>query len=174
MIFIKGLKVNIMDNKIVILGIVTLIIFLSGCIQSDASKIDGLSTTINSHLKKGDDFYNNAGYDTNKYQYDTAMKDCDNATNEFTQAKNYADEALTYAKNSNDTIYLNYIQDLVNEIDAKMNATSELKAAIPNLIANETSDANNHIGNANAYMDKATNFNSLREQIVKDNPSKFK
>lgn len=163
-----------MDNKFIILGIVTLIIFLSGCIQSDASKIDGLSTTINSHLKKGDDFYNNAGYDTNKFLYDLALKNCENATNEFTQARNYADEGLTYAKNSNDTVYLNYMQNLVNEIDAKMNATNELKAAIPYLVDNDTSNANSHIGDANAFMDDATNFNSIREQIVKDNPSKFK
>lgn len=163
-----------MDNKFIILGIVTLIIFLSGCIQSDASKIDGLSTTINSHLKKGDDFYNNAGYDTNKYLYDLALKNCDNATSEFTQARNYADEGLTYAKNSNDTVYMNYMQNVVNEIDAKMNATNELKAAIPYLSDNDTSNANSHIGDANAFMDDAKNFNSIREQMVKDNPSKFK
>lgn len=163
-----------MDNKFIILGMVTLIIFLSGCIQSDASKIDGLSTSINSHLKKGDDFYNNAGYDTNKYLYDMALSNCENATSEFTQARNYADEGLTYAKNSNDTVYLNYMQNVVNEIDAKMNATNELKTAIPYLSDNDTSNANSHIGDANSFMEEATNFNSIREQIVKDNPSKFK
>lgn len=163
-----------MDNKIIILGMVTLIIFFSGCIQSDASKIDDLSSTINDHLKKGDDFYNNAGYDTNKYLYDMALKNCDNATGEFTQARNYADEALTYAKSSNDSVYLDYMQNVVNEIDAKMNATNELKAAIPYLMDNNTSNANSHIGDANDFMDEAKNFNSMRVQIVNSNPSKFK
>ena len=163
-----------MDNKIIILGLVTLIIFLSGCIQSDASKIDGLSTTINSHLKKGDEYYNSAGSNVNKFLYDMALKDCDNATSEFNQAKTYATEGFNYAKNSNDSVYVTYMQYVLDEIDAKINATSELKTAIPYLMENDTVNANNHLGNANGFMDKATEFNAKREEIISQNSAKFK
>lgn len=163
-----------MDNKIIILVFVTLIIFFSGCIQSDSSKIDGLSTSINSHLQKGDEYYNNAGSDANKFLYDMALKNCDNATNEFNQARSFAAEGYTYAKNSNDSVYLNYMQYVLDEIDAKLNATNELKTAIPYLQDNDTVNANNHVGNANQFMDIAIQFNAKREEIVKQNPSKFK
>lgn len=163
-----------MDNKIIIVGLITLIIFLSGCIQSDASKIDGLSTSINLHLKNGDGYFNNASYDTNKFLYDEALSNCDNATSEFNQARTFASQGFTYATNSNDTVYINYMQYVLDEIDAKLNATSELKTAIPYLINNDTINANNHLGNANGFMNKATDFNSQREAIVKQNPGKFK
>jgi hypothetical protein len=163
-----------MDNKIILLGLVTLVIFFSGCIQSDASKIDELSTSINSHLKNGDVYYNNAGTDTNKFFYDMALKNCDNASSEFNQARSFATQGLTYAKDSNDTVYVNYMQSVLNEIDAKINATNELKSAIPYLMDNDTSNANDHVGNANQFMDKAITYNDQREQIVKQNPTKFK
>ena len=163
-----------MDNKIIILGLITLIIFLSGCIQSDVSKIDGLSTSINTHLKNGDQNFNNAGYDANKFLYDQALKNCDNATAEYNQARSLASEGLTFANSSNDTVYTTYMQYVLDELDAKINATNELKTAIPFLMDNDTVNANNHVANANAFMSKSTDFNNQREDIVKQNPTKFK
>ena len=163
-----------MDNKIIILGIVIIIIFFSGCIQSDTSKIDGFSTSINTHLKSGDGYYNNAGTDANKFLYSRALKESDNASSEFNQARSFASQGFTYAQNSNDTVYVNYMQSVLNEIDAKINATNEFKTAIPYLMDNNTVNANIHIGNANGFMDKATTFNDQRENIVKQNPTKFK
>ena len=83
-------------------------------------------------------------------------------------------EGFNYAKNSNDSVYVTYMQYVLDEIDAKINATSELKTAIPYLMENDTVNANNHIGNANGFMDKATEFNAKREEIVKQNSAKFK
>jgi hypothetical protein len=163
-----------MDNKIIIVGLITLIIFLSGCIQSDVSKIDGLSSSINLHLKNGDGYLNNASSDTNKFLYDEALSNCDNATSEFNQARTYASEGFTSANNSKDAVYINYMQLVLDEIDAKLNATRELKTAIPYLINNDTINANNHLGNVNEFMNKATDFNSQRAAIVKQNPDKFK
>lgn len=165
---------DIMDNKIIILGIMILVIFLSGCIQSDTSKIDGVSTLINTHLKNGDNNFNNAGTDVNKFLYTKALKESDNASSEFNQAKSLASQGFTYAQNSNDTVYVNYMQLVLNEIDAKINATNELKTAIPYLMDNDTINANTHVGNANGFMNKATTFYDQRQDIVKQNPTKFK
>jgi outer membrane murein-binding lipoprotein Lpp len=163
-----------MDNKIIILGIMILVIFLSGCIQSDTSKIDGVSTSINTHLKNGDNNFNNAGTDVNKFLYTKALKESDNASSEFNQAKSLASQGFTYAQNSNDTVYVNYMQLVLNEIDAKINATNELKTAIPYLMDNDTINANTHVSNANGFMNKATTFYDQRQDIVKQNPTKFK
>jgi hypothetical protein len=163
-----------MDNKIIILGLVIIVVFLSGCIQSDTSKIDALSTSINTHLKNGDSDYNTAGIDTNKFLYYAALAQCDNASSEYNQARSLASQGLTNAQNSNDTVYITYMQSVLNEIDAKINATNELKTTIPYLQDNDTINANIHSSNANGYMDEATTFNNQRENIVKQNPTKFK
>ena len=163
-----------MDNKIIILGLVTLIVFLSGCIQSNVSNIDGLSLSINIHLKNGDQYFNNAGYDANKFQYDMALTNCNNATTEYNQARSLASKGLTYANNSNDTIYSTYMQLVIDEIDSKINATNELRIAIPYLQNNDSVNANLHIGNSNTFMSKATDFYNQRADIVNQNPTKFK
>ena len=163
-----------MDNKIIILGIVVIVVFLSGCIQSDSSKIDALATSINTHLKNGDGDYNTAGTDTNGYLYSAALAQCNNASSEYNQARSLASQGLTYAQNSNDTVYTSYMQSVLNEIDAKINATNELKTTIPYLQDNNTVAANIHSSNANGYMDDATTFNNQRESIVQQNPTKFK
>jgi hypothetical protein len=66
------------------------------------------------------------------------------------------------------------MQSVLNEIDAKINATNELKTAIPYLQDNDTINANIYSSDANGYMDDATTFNNQRENIVKQNPTKFK
>jgi hypothetical protein len=163
-----------MDNKIIILGIVILVVFLSGCIQSDSSKIDALATSINTHLKNGDGDYNTAGIDTNKFLYGDALDACDNASSEYNQARSLASQGLTYAQNSNDTVYTSYMQSVLNEIDAKINATNELKTTIPYLQDNDTVNANIHSSNANGFMNDATSISNQRETLVKQNPTKFK
>ena len=163
-----------MDNKIIILGLVILVVFLSGCIQSDSSKIDTLATSINTHLKTGDGDYNTAGTDTNEYLYIAALAGCNNASSEYNQARSLASQGLTDAQNSNDTVYTSYMQSVLNEIDAKINATNELKTAIPYLQDNDTVNANIHSSNANGYMDDAVTFNNQRKSIVEQNPTKFK
>jgi len=163
-----------MNNKIIIVGLVIVVVFLSGCIQSDSSKIDSLSISINSHLKTGDGDYNTAGTYTNEFLYSAALAECNNASSEYNQARSLASQGLTYAQDSNDTVYANYMQSVLNEIDAKINATNELKTAIPYLQDNDTINANIYSSDANGYMDDATTFNNQRENIVKQNPTKFK
>lgn len=163
-----------MKNKIVILVVMTFVIFFSGCIQSNTSQIDGLSSTINSHIKNGDQYYNNSAKAANQFQYNTALSYCNNASSEFNLAQTSAKQGLTYAQNSNDTVYVNYMQNVVNELDAKINATDELKTAISYLQDNDTVNANTHIGNANDLMNNAVQFNNLRQQIIQQNPTKFK
>ncbi len=163
-----------MKNKILIIALLVLVVGLSGCVNSDASKINGLAPSINSHLKTGDTAYNQAVYHANRFQFDEALEDCSNATNEFNAAKSSADQALTYAKDSNDNVFVTYMGYLVSEIDAKLNATSELQLAIPYMQQNDTTNANLHRDLANSYMDQAVDYKAKRDVIASQNPSKFK
>ncbi|MCE5213578.1 MAG: hypothetical protein LLF83_02520 [Methanobacterium sp.] len=161
-------------NRVIIIAVVLAIVFLSGCIQSDVSSINDMTISINNHLKKGDEYYNQSATNTNKLSLNQALTDANNANTEYTSAQTSAQTALNSAKNANDGIYIDYIQNALFEVQAKLNATSELKTAITLLENNETSSANEHLSLANDFMDKAIQYKKNREEIVKQNPNKFK
>ncbi|MBI5680893.1 MAG: hypothetical protein HZC47_08375 [Methanobacterium sp.] len=163
-----------MKNTVIPLILIMLVVALSGCIQSDLSKINGLSSTINDHLKKGDDYYNNAASDLNKYSLDSATTNCNNAITEFNSSKNSAQEALNYAQATKDTVFVGYMQNLMVEIDSKLNATLELKQAIPYFQQKNNNTGNPHVQLANQFMDKAMEYKDKKNSIVKQNPTKFK
>ena len=161
-------------KRILIIALILATVFLSGCVQSDISNINDMSISINNHLKKGDDYYNQSAANANRMILSQALADSKNANNEYSSAYTSAQTALTSAKNLNDGIYIDYIQNALLEIQAKLNATSELKTAISLLQNNETLSANTHLGTANDFMTKALQYKKNRDDIVKQNPGKFK
>lgn len=163
-----------MENKIMIVAVVMLAVFLSGCIQSDITNINEMAISVNNHIKKGDEYYNQSATDVNKMLLQQALSECNNASNEYSQAQTSAQSAYNSAKNANDGVFMEYLQNVLNEIQAKLNATSELKTAINLLQTNETSSGNMHLQEANDYMDKALQYKKNREDIVRLNPAKFK
>jgi len=163
-----------MRKIIMVLVLVTLVVSLSGCLDTQIAQIDQLTDTINSYLNQGDTYFNQAATSTNKYQYETAMQQCNNASSQFNNARTSTQEALIYAKNLQDQIYINYLQVTLNEVDAKINATNELKMAIPLFKNNDTKTANTHVDLANQYMETSLDYQKQREDIVQQNPTKFK
>jgi hypothetical protein len=162
-------------SKIIIVStLVILTVFISGCLDTQVAQIDQLSETINDHLTQGDSYFNQAATSSNKYQYDVALQQCNNATGQFNLARNSAQEALIYAKNIQDQIYITYFQITLQEVDAKINATNELKVALPLFMNNDTKTANNHVDLANQYMDTSQEYQKQREDLVQQNPTKFK
>ncbi len=163
-----------MKTKILPFVLIILIVGLSGCIQSDIGKINGFSSTINDHLKKGDNYYNSAAQDINKFSFDSALTNCNNAVSEFSSAKSSAEEGFKYAQNTKDTVFIQYMEYNLAEIDNRLNATSELKEAIPYLQQKNNSTGNPHITSANQFMDKSMEYKTKKDNLVKQNPSKFK
>ena len=163
-----------MERKILIIAIILLTVFLGGCIQTDISNINEMAISINNHINRGDEYYNQSAADTNKLSYIKALSECDNATAEYNLAQTSAQTAFNSAKNSKDNVFIEYMQNVIYEIEAKLNATTELKNAIKYLQTNQTSIANDHLQQANANMDRAVKFKNIRLDIVKQNPSKFK
>ncbi len=163
-----------MKNKIIPLVVLMLIIAFSGCIQSDAPNINGLSSNINSNLKDGDTFFNKAVSDLNKYSYTSSSSNCNNALSKFNSAKASAQQGLTYAQNSKDNVFIEYMGLTISEIDARVNATLELQQAITYLQKNDTINGNPHVTKSNQFMDVSMQYKTKKDDLVKQNPSKFK
>lgn len=163
-----------MKNKFVPLILIIFIVAISGCIQSDIGKINGLSSTINEHLKNGDNYYNTAAEDINKFSLESALTNCDNAVSEFKLAKSSAEEGVKYAQNSKDAVFIEYMGYAVAEVEARLNATLELQQAIPYLQQKNNTTANPHITLANSYMDRSMEYKTKKDNLVNQNPSKFK
>lgn len=161
-------------KRIIIVAVILTTVLLSGCIQSDINTINDMASSINSHLKKGDEYYNLSATNTNRMSLNQALTQCQNANDEYSSAQTSAQTALNSAKNSNDGVYIDYMQNVLLEIQAKLNATSELKTSILLLQDNQTSSANSHLGNANDYMAKALQYKKNKDNIVNQNPTKFK
>ncbi|MDD1764012.1 MAG: hypothetical protein LUQ70_04795 [Methanobacteriaceae archaeon] len=157
-----------------ILALLTLVIFSSGCINSDISRMDQLASTINDHLKQGDSYYNQAVTSTNKLLYDQALTQANNAFSEFDLGRSSTQEALIYARNSEKQVYIDYFQLTLQELDLRINATSELKMAIPYLQGNETTNANKHLDLANDYMKQSIDLQTQKQDLVKQNTALFK
>ena len=154
--------------------LLVIVVAFSGCIQSDATKINGISSNVNTHLKNGDNYFNKAASDLNKFSYNSTSVNCNNALTEFNSAKSAAQEGLTYAQNTNDSVFINYMQLTVSEIDARVNATLELQQAINYLQTKDSTNGNSHVTLVNQYMDTSMNYKAKKDSIVKQNPSKFK
>jgi hypothetical protein len=163
-----------MKNKSFILMIITFLIFFCGCIQSDIGNINDIIPSINDHLKKGNEFYNKAAMDANNYYYATALSNSNKAYSEFNLARASADRAMIYADNSNDRVFIEYVQYANDEVNAKLNATSEIKLAISSYQKSENRTGNYHARLANGFMAKSLEYRYKRDQIAKETPSKFK
>jgi hypothetical protein len=159
---------------VIILALLTLTVFLSGCVGSEISNIDQLATKINENIKNGDSYYNQAATSVNKFLYEIALGQSNNAASQFDLAKSSSQEALIYARTTQDQVYISYLQLTINEVDAKINATKELQLAIPLYQGNDTRSANTHVKLANTYMKKSLEYEKKKQKIVNQNPTKFK
>lgn len=163
-----------MRKEIIIFSLVILIVSMSGCLDTQMTQINQLSEIINEHIKSGNNYFNQAATSCNKYQYEAALAQCNNATAQFELAKTSTQEALIYSKNLQDQVYITYMQITLGEVDAKINATEQLKMAIPLFQTNQTNSANKYVDKANQFMTTSLEFQKQKEELVKQNPTKFK
>lgn len=163
-----------MKTKFTILITLLLISMACGCIQSEISKIEELTPQINDHLKKGDGYYNQSAEDLNAFNENDSVEKSELASSEYNSARSLTSEALSYAQSSQETIYIQYLQLAISEIDAKLNATSELRTAGQLFRIGDNETANTNLDSANNLMQTAKEFEKQREELVKQNPDLFK
>jgi hypothetical protein len=136
--------------------------------------MDQLASEINNRMKKGDTYFNQAATNTNRNQYEQALKDCDSALTEFGQGKTSAQQGVITAKNSQKQVYIEYFQLTLQELDLRINATTELKQAIPDLRQNSYNNANKHLDLSNSYMQDSMDIKAKKQELINQNPSYFK
>ena len=165
-----------MKTKIIILITVIIIIAISGCTtnnNNDINKINQLSPSINEHISNGDESFNKSATYINSKNSESCLNETENAITEYNAARTSISEALNYAENKNDTVYINYLKIVIQEIDSKLNATTELQEAATLFNKNHIYDGNKKLNLANEHMEKSEKYKEKRNDLVKQNQNKF-
>ncbi|MDR0911477.1 MAG: hypothetical protein LBM96_02620 [Methanobrevibacter sp.] len=160
--------------KLIIPIILISVIFVSGCINFSLLNINNILPELSNNIVEGDKLFNDGVILSNSKNYDAAEEKIGNSLSYFINAKNNIEELEKDLKNNNDTILNSYIFLLKQEVSYKENATDNLQTAIRFFLANDTSNGNKYVNNANKNMNNAIDIQKERNQIVIDNPEKFK
>ncbi|MDR0900343.1 MAG: hypothetical protein LBM26_01680 [Methanobrevibacter sp.] len=162
-----------MKKKIIIILVILATVSISGCINSPLDNINEIIPNLSQHIVNGDNNYNEAVKAVNNLDYAIADEKAKTAKSEFNEAQNNLLEINKYTDNINETLYLQYIQLLKEEINLKQNATKNLQLATEYFESGSISSANSYVDIANSLMDQGITIQKEREQIIKDNPGKF-
>ncbi len=164
-----------MNKKIIIVIIVLLAtVSVSGCIKTPMDNINNIVPSLNQNIEIGDANYNEAVSYLNLQKYDLAENKIQISSNNFLDAKNKILEINKYTDEINDTLYLQYLSLIEEELNLKENATSNLQLAIQKFKEGDKVSANNYVTTANKLMDQGISIQNQRNNLVKNNPDKFR
>jgi outer membrane murein-binding lipoprotein Lpp len=167
-----------MKNKIILVGVLLMVIAISGCINSDIDAINQIMPKLSDNIESGDVNFNSAVNALNSNNVAIAYSKANTAIDKYNSAKSNLEDIQKYSKNLNDTEYIEYINLISDELDFKINASSNLQS-ISNLQAiNQASqfqidNYNNEVSNINYYMREGVKIQNKRNNIVKNNLDKF-
>ena len=164
-----------MNKKIIIVATVLLAtVFVSGCINTPLDNINDIMPTLSQNIEKGNLNFNEAVRYSNKQDYNTAEEKVQIASTSFLDAQNNLLNIRNYRNNINDTLYLQYLNLVEEELNLKQNATTNLQLSIQAFKNGDKSLANGYVSKANSLMKQAIGIQNQRENLVKNNPNKFK
>jgi outer membrane murein-binding lipoprotein Lpp len=167
-----------MKNKIILVGVLLMVIAISGCINSDIDAINQIMPKLSDNIESGDVNFNSAVNALNSNNAARAYLKANAAIDKYNSAKSNLEDVLKYSKNLNDTQYIDYINLISNELDFKINASSNLQSISNLQPINQTSqfqidNYNNEVNNINYYMREGVKIQNKRNNIVKNNLDKF-
>lgn len=162
-------------NKKVIVVIIVLIatVMVSGCIKTPMDNINDLIPSLSKDIESGNSNFNEAITHTNKHNYDIADEKIQTASNNFLSAQNNMLNIKRYSEDLNDTLYIQYLTLVEQELNLKQNATANLQLAIQEFKNGNIKSANSHVSTANNLMKQGIIIQKERDYLVKNNPSKF-
>ncbi|WP_409199639.1 hypothetical protein [Methanobrevibacter sp. DSM 116169] len=163
-----------MNNKLIFCIVLFGAIFVSGCINTPLDNINELMPDISNNVVDGDKYYNESVTALNSKNYAETETKANLALERFKSAKNDILEANKYYEGVNETLFIEYINILEDEVDLKINATSNLILASQKYEQGEISEGNKYSSLANSKMDSAIEFQNQRIAIVDENPELFK
>lgn len=164
-----------MNKKIIIVVVVLLAtVCISGCIKTPMDNINDIIPNLSQSIESGDLNYNEAVQYSNNQNYVVAEEKAQTASGNFLDAQNKILEIKKYDENINDTLYLQYIDLVQEELNLKQNATANLQLGIQAFKNGNKTLANEYISKANNIMNQAISIQNQRDNLVKNNPNKFK
>jgi cellobiose-specific phosphotransferase system component IIA len=163
-----------MNKKIIVIIVVLATVLVSGCIKTPMDNINDLIPTLSQNIESGDANYNKAVNYSNNKKYDIAEEKIQTASNKFLDAKNNKLEINKYNDKINDTIYLEYLDLVAEELNLKKDAAAKLQLAIQEFKKGNNTTANSYISDANKIMNQGITIQKQRDTLVKNNPNKFK
>lgn len=164
-----------MNKKtIIVIAVLLATVSVSGCIKTPMDNINDIIPNLSQSIEYGDLNYNEAVKYSNSKNYVAAEQKVQNASTNFLDAQNKILEIEKYKENINDTVYIQYINLIEQELVLKQNATAYLQLGIQAFKNGDKKLANGYISSANSIMREAVSIQNQRENLVKNNPNKFK
>lgn len=164
-----------MNKKIIIIIAVLLAtVSVSGCIKTPMDNINDIIPNLSQSIETGNSNFNEAVRYSNNHDYNTAEEKIQIASTSFLDAQNKIVDIRKYYNDINDTLYIQYLDLVDEELNLKQNATANLQLAIQSFKNGDKSLANGYVTTANSIMKEAIGIQNQRENLVKNNPSKFK
>ena len=164
-----------MNKKIIIIIMVLLAtVSISGCINSPMDNINNIIPSLTQSIEDGGSNFNEAVQYSNKRDYVSAEEKIQVASTSFLDAQNKILDIKKYYNDINDTLYLKYIDLIEEELNLKQNASAHMQLAIQAFRNGNKVTANEYVTKANNIMREAKLIQDQRENLVKNNPNKFK
>jgi len=164
-----------MNKKIIIIIAVLLAtVSVSGCINTPMDNINNIIPDLTQSIETGDSSYNEAVRYSNNRNYNAAEEKIQTASTSFLAGQNKILDIRKYQNDINDTLYIQYLDLVEGELNLKQNATAYLQLAIQAFKNGDKTLANGYVTTANNIMREAVIIQNQRENLVKNNPNKFK
>lgn len=137
------------------------------------NSLDNSMAEISDNIANGDKEYNDAVNLINNKNYDDALEKALYASDNF----NKSSRDLLVIQNSSDNfkeIHKEYIVTIIDEVELKQDAASNLVHAIYYFKNNDNSTGSSYGNKANSLMDEAIQYQDARNKLVNDNPNLFR
>jgi len=163
-----------MNNKLIFCIVLLGTIFVSGCIlNSPLENINDIMPEIDKDIASGENYYNEAVIAINSKNYVDADTKANLALKKFNSAHEKVLKTSDYYDGLNQTIFIDYLNLLLEEIELKQNATNYLVLATKKYNENNITAGNSYSQQANSKMNAAFEIQNQRMSIVKNNPDLF-
>ncbi len=161
-------------NKKLIIGTITLllIIIIAFVCVSEINKANIEVQSINSHLQKANDEYNQSVAFLNSKNYTLTTQHINESYKEYMLAKESTEQALQKSVNNNQSLQIQYFNYTLMELEYKINATVEMYNGL-DYVKSNPSKALSLFRNSEKNMENAKEYSDKRISLEKQYPDKF-
>lgn len=161
-------------NKKLIIGTITLllIIIIAFVCVSEINKANIEVQSINSHLQKANDEYNQSVAFLNSKNYTLTTQHINESYKQYVLAKENTEEALQKSIRNNQPLQTEYFNYTIMELEYKINATIDLYNGL-DYVKSNPSKALSLFRNSESNMENAREYSDKRILLEQQYPDKF-